>query len=109
MSVFKKIFDLDSSSIPTNKTSELSKLLESISELNLGARSSNGLEKAGIVYIGELAIMDESELKKLKNLGKKSLDEIKEVMEKIGYPIGSSKVNKDALLKKINELKAQKD
>ncbi|MEE6530728.1 DNA-directed RNA polymerase subunit alpha C-terminal domain-containing protein, partial [Campylobacter coli] len=41
------------------------------------ARSYNCLEKAGIVYIGELALMSVNELAGLKNLGKKSLDEIK--------------------------------
>lgn len=111
MSVFKKIFDLDTVCVPTSKTSELSKLLENINNLNLSARSFNSLEKAGIIYIGEIAIMDENELKNTKNLGKKSLDEIKKVMEEIGYPIGafSNKTNKDALLKKIKELKAKKD
>lgn len=47
----------------------------------------------------------------LKNLGKKSLDEIKSIMESIGFPVGTSKLsdNKDLLKKKIDELKAQNE
>ena len=53
--------------------------------------------------------MDENELRDLKNLGKKSLEEIKSVMEEIGYPIGSNVLGggKDQLRKKIAELKSQ--
>ena len=51
--------------------------------------------------------MDESELKGIKNLGKKSLEEIKSVMEEIGYPIGNEEIKdkKEVLSKKIAELK----
>ena len=51
----------------------------------------------------------ENELKELKNLGKKSLEEIKAVMEEIGYPVGADvlKDGKEQLRKKITELKAQ--
>ena len=85
------------------------KLLSSVEELNLSARSSNCLDKAEIRFIGELALMDENELKELKNLGKKSLEEIKAVMQEIGYPIGADmpKDTREQLKKKIAELKSQ--
>lgn len=107
MSVFKGVLDIDvNAPIPTS-SNEHSKLLTSVEDLNLSARSFNCLDKAGIKYIGELALMDENELKDLKNLGKKSLDEIKAVMEEIGYPVGGDalKDSKDQLKKKIADLK----
>ncbi|MCR4941443.1 MAG: DNA-directed RNA polymerase subunit alpha [Campylobacter sp.] len=111
MSVFKGVLDIDvNAPLPSsNLSSEHSKLFASAEELNLSARSFNCIDKAGIKYIGELALMDESELKELKNLGKKSLEEIKAVMEDIGYPIGSDalKDSKEQLKKKIAELKSQ--
>ena len=52
--------------------------------------------------------MEESDLKELKNLGKKSLDEIKAVMAEIGYPFGENKLgdSKESLRKQIAELKS---
>ncbi|MBR8461584.1 DNA-directed RNA polymerase subunit alpha [Campylobacter sp. faydin G-24] len=113
MSVFKGVLDIDVNApiASTSTNSEYSKLLASVEELNLSARSFNCLDKAEIRFIGELALMDENELKELKNLGKKSLEEIKAVMEEIGYPVGGDvlKDSKDQLKKKIAELKSQMD
>jgi len=51
---------------------------------------------------------NENELKELKNLGKKSLDEIKAVMQEIGYPVGGDLGGgKEQLKKKIADLKSQ--
>lgn len=114
LSVFDKITNAQSvvrSQTPNNEVEHV-KLLQNITELNLSARSFNCLEKANVVYIGELALMGVSELADLKNLGKKSLDEIKSVMESIGFPIGNSKLSdsaKETLKKKITELKAQNE
>lgn len=108
MSIFNRVLDIAVTDVVKSvNNNEYAKLLESINNLNLSARSSNCLEKADIRFIGELALMDESELKDLKNLGKKSLEEIKQVMEELGYPVGADafKGNKDALRKKIEELK----
>ena len=112
MSVFKGIVDIDISNtlgkqIPSN---EHAKLFESVENLNLSARSFNCLDKAEIRFIGELAIMEENELKELKNLGKKSLEEIKAVMQEIGYPVGNPdlKDKKEQLRAKLEELKSQK-
>ncbi|MGH1601476.1 DNA-directed RNA polymerase subunit alpha [Campylobacter majalis] len=111
MSVFKGVLDIDVDAPVTSASvgSEYSRLLSSVEELNLSARSFNCIDKAEIRYIGELALMDEKELSELKNLGKKSLDEIKAVMEEIGYPVGValSKEVKEQLKNKIAELKTQ--
>lgn len=111
LSVFSGIANIDSSMILSSMpaSSQHSKLFESVTNLNLSARSFNCLDRAGIVYIGELATMEENELKELKNLGKKSLEEIKAVMEDIGYPVGGAdKIEHvDQIIKKLNELKTQ--
>ncbi|MCR6570639.1 DNA-directed RNA polymerase subunit alpha [Campylobacter insulaenigrae] len=114
LSVFDKI--ASAKSVVTNQTAanevEHVKLLQNITDLNLSARSYNCLEKANVVYIGELALMSTGELADLKNLGKKSLDEIKSVMESIGFPIGSTSLSdsaKETLRAKITELKAQNE
>lgn len=54
--------------------------------------------------------MSELELKNLKNLGKKSLEEIKATMEEIGFPVGFefSEDTVDVLKKKIADLKTAK-
>ncbi|EAK0493780.1 DNA-directed RNA polymerase subunit alpha [Campylobacter lari] len=114
LSVFDKITNTQSvvRSQTQNNEVEHVKLLQNITELNLSARSFNCLEKANVVYIGELALMSVGELADLKNLGKKSLDEIKSVMESIGFPIGNSKLSdsaKETLKRKITELKAQNE
>ncbi|ARJ55848.1 DNA-directed RNA polymerase subunit alpha [Campylobacter cuniculorum] len=111
LSVFDKITNVRNiiKTQASNNELESTKLLQNIADLNLSARSFNCLEKVGVVYIGELALMSVNELAGLKNLGKKSLDEIKNIMESIGFPIGSSKLgdNRELLEKKIAELKAQ--
>ncbi|WP_291949367.1 DNA-directed RNA polymerase subunit alpha [Campylobacter sp.] len=114
LSVFDKIASAKSIVSSQSSSSEVEhvKLLQNITDLNLSARSYNCLEKANIVYIGELALMSAGELADLKNLGKKSLDEIKSVMESIGFPIGSTNLNnsaKETLKTKIIELKAQNE
>jgi DNA-directed RNA polymerase subunit alpha len=65
-------------------------LLLKVEELGLSARSHNCLTRSSIVYLGEVVLMDESELSKVKNLGKKSLDEIKEKLSQLGYPVHES-------------------
>ena len=110
MSVFKGVLNIDVSAGLNAQTSgsEHAKLLQSVEELNLSARSFNCLDKAEIRFIGELALMDENELKELKNLGKKSLEEIKAVMQEIGYPVGGDLGGgKEQLKKKIADLKSQ--
>ncbi len=109
MSVFGKVFDLDLEATKTKGKSEsvLKQLLIPIDMLGFSARSSNSLERAGIKYIGELVLMSENEIKSIKNLGKKSLDEIMNTLEAQGFGRDytlDGKVRAD-LIEKIKQLK----
>ena len=110
MSVFNGVLDVDIANTPTRKSgsNELKPLLVGVDFLGLSARSFNSLDRAGIKYLGELVLMSENELKNIKNLGKKSLDEIKECLTAQGYgkEHALSEATRSALTKKIEELKA---
>lgn len=70
---------------------EKSRLLElPIEELELSVRSYNCLKRAGINTIGELVRKDEDDIMKVRNLGKKSLQEIKDKLKKAGLSLRSS-------------------
>ena len=90
------VFGVELSNLPISNSQlgddkpELKTLLASVDSLNLEHRPSNCLQKANIKYVGELALMSESELRSIKNLGRKSLEEISNRMSEIGYPIGES-------------------
>ena len=63
-------------------------LLRSVDELELSVRSSNCLKNADIRYIGELVQRTEGEMLKTKNFGRKSLNEIKEILVEMGLSLG---------------------
>ena len=63
-------------------------LFRSVDELELSVRSQNCLQNADIKYIGELVQKTEQELLKTKNFGRKSLNEIKEVLRGMGLELG---------------------
>ena len=111
MSVFNGILDIaiTPKTESSNDSVEFGKLLQSVEELGLSARSFNCLDRAEVKYIAELALMSELELKNLKNLGKKSLEEIRQVMEESGYPVGFnfSEETASQLKKKIEDLKSE--
>ena len=75
--------------ISENSESKLDKDNEDvkIEELDLTVRSYNCLKKAAIDTIGQLAKMSANDLMKIKNLGKKSYDEILEKMKELGYDL----------------------
>jgi len=110
MSVFNGVLDVDIESTPTRKSggNELKPFLVGVDFLGLSARSFNSLDRAGIKYLGELVLMSDNELKNIKNLGKKSLDEIKECLEEQGFGEGYvlSDATRTALVKKLEQLKA---
>ena len=60
----------------------------SVEELELSVRSANCLRHANIHYIGDLVSRSEGEMLKTKNFGRKSLNEIKEVLEKQDLYLG---------------------
>jgi len=63
-------------------------LLRPVDELELSVRSANCLQNADIKYIGELVQRTEAEMLKTKNFGRKSLNEIKEILEGLGLSFG---------------------
>ena len=63
-------------------------LLRPVDELELTVRSANCLKAENIYYIGDLIQRTENELLKTPNLGRKSLNEIKEVLASRGLPLG---------------------
>ena len=63
-------------------------LFRSVDELELSVRSANCLQNANIRYIGELVQRSEGEMLKTKNFGRKSLNEIKEVLASMGLSLG---------------------
>jgi len=63
-------------------------LYRRVDELELSVRSANCLANANIQYIGELCQKTESEMLKTKNFGRKSLNEIKEMLASMGLSLG---------------------
>ncbi len=63
-------------------------LYRSVEELELSVRSANCLKNANIRFIGELVQRTEQEMLKTKNFGRKSLNEIKEVLTEMGLGLG---------------------
>ena len=64
------------------------KLNKSVDEMELSVRSYNCLKNANIRTIGELVQKTESEMLKTKNFGRKSLNEIKEILGEMGLSLG---------------------
>jgi len=64
-------------------------LLKGVDDLELSVRSANCLKNAGIQYIGELVQKTEAEMLKTKNFGRKSLNEIKEMLAEMGLSLGN--------------------
>ncbi len=69
-----------------NPTNEF--LLKPVSELELSVRSANCLQNANIKYIYELVSKSEGEMLRTKNFGRKSLNEIKEILTGMGLGLG---------------------
>jgi DNA-directed RNA polymerase subunit alpha len=66
----------------------LEHLNKSVDELELSVRSYNCLKNANIRTIGELVTKSEAEMLKTKNFGRKSLNEIKEILSGMGLSLG---------------------
>ena len=63
-------------------------LFRPVDELELSVRSANCLKNASIKFIGELVQKTEAEMLKTKNFGRKSLNEIKEILAEMGLELG---------------------
>jgi DNA-directed RNA polymerase subunit alpha len=101
---------------PTSRTAEDApedlpfnrNLLRKVDELELSVRSANCLKNDNIVYIGDLVQKTESEMLRTPNFGRKSLNEIKEVLTQMGLHLGMEIVtwppeNIEELVKKLEE------
>jgi len=64
------------------------KLLKKVDELELSVRSANCLKNDNIVYIGDLIQRTEAEMLRTPNFGRKSLNEIKEVLQNMNLNLG---------------------
>ncbi len=67
-----------------------SNLLKKVEELELSVRSANCLKNDNIIYIGDLVQKTESEMLRTPNFGRKSLNEIKEVLTQMELNLGMS-------------------
>jgi len=65
-------------------------LLKKVEELELSVRSANCLKNDNIVYIGDLVQKSEAEMLRTPNFGRKSLNEIKEVLQQMDLGLGIS-------------------
>jgi DNA-directed RNA polymerase subunit alpha len=74
--------------LPFNKN-----LLRKVDELELSVRSANCLKNDNIVYIGDLVQKSEPEMLRTPNFGRKSLNEIKEVLGTMGLSLGMDVMN----------------
>ena len=78
--------DTEDSSENTPKLNE--NLFKTVDSLELSVRAANCLENANIKYIGELVTRSEAEMLKTKNFGRKSLNEIKDILAEMGLSLG---------------------
>ncbi len=81
-----------------------SALLKPVSELELSVRSANCLQNANIKFIYELVSKTEGEMLRTKNFGRKSLNEIKEILTSMGLGLG---MKVDHIMKEIQEQRAK--
>jgi DNA-directed RNA polymerase subunit alpha len=77
------VHDQRSEDMPFNRN-----LLRKVDELELSVRSANCLKNDNIIYIGDLVQKTEAEMLRTPNFGRKSLNEIKEVLAQMGLHLG---------------------
>ncbi len=95
--------EVEKEELPFNKN-----LLKKVDELELSVRSANCLKNDNIVYIGDLVQKTEAEMLRTPNFGRKSLNEIKEVLAKMGIHLGMETPgwppeNIEELIKRVDE------
>jgi DNA-directed RNA polymerase subunit alpha len=85
---FEEEGPVDEAATETERDALVEHLNRSVDELELSVRSYNCLKNADIKTIGELVQKSESEMLKTKNFGRKSLNEIKEILGSMGLSLG---------------------
>jgi DNA-directed RNA polymerase subunit alpha len=93
--------DIKEEKIDEEKEKLKNMLSKSVEELELSVRSSNCLKNANIKSIADLVTKSEVDMLKYRNFGRKSLNEIKEVLSEMGMGLGM-KIDKE-LLKEIKK------
>lgn len=83
-------------------------LFKAVDELELSVRSYNCLKAANIRTVAELVQKNETEILKYRNFGRKSLVEIKELLEKLGLSLGTP-IEDPEILKKAEERLAKRE
>jgi DNA-directed RNA polymerase subunit alpha len=104
-------FDEPETVVPSEPESELpfsKHLLRKVDELELSVRSANCLKNDNIIYIGDLVQKTEAEMLRTPNFGRKSLNEIKEVLSQMGLHLGMEVIgwppeNIEELAKRLEE------
>lgn len=104
-------FDEEPETVPhpvdEKKLKMLTNLAKSVEELELSVRSYNCLKNANIQTISELVQKNDGEMLRTRNFGRKSLNEIKEILENMGLSLGL-KLDADEL-KQINLARKKKE
>jgi DNA-directed RNA polymerase subunit alpha len=85
---FEEVPELDIEKVDRDRDRLRENLLRSIDELELSVRSYNCLKNADIKTIADLVQRSEAEMLKTKNFGRKSLNEIKELLSEMGLTLG---------------------
>ncbi|MCA9416583.1 MAG: DNA-directed RNA polymerase subunit alpha [Candidatus Omnitrophica bacterium] len=83
-------------------------LFRAVDELELSVRSYNCLKAANIRTVAELVQKNENEILKYRNFGRKSLVEIKELLERLGLGLGME-ITDEEILKKAEERLAKRE
>ena len=107
-SVFSKEFKLEQKTTQSVELDDIYNVLfEPIENLNLRSRSFNALDRAGIRFVGELVLMGKEKISNIKNLGTKSLEEIFDKLEEVGFPLNKTLPLdiKKAIEDKLSQLK----
>ena len=93
LKVFKDLSECENAKVPmtetlkesTNKTEDLT-----IEELDFSVRSYNCLKRAAINTVGELIKKSDEDMMKVRNLGRKSLEEVIQKLNELGYSLRKS-------------------
>ncbi len=93
--------------VDEKKQKVLTYLSKSVEELELSVRSYNCLKNANIQTISELVQKNDQEMLKTRNFGRKSLNEIKDILEEMGLGLGTKLDGDD--LKQLNSLRKKKE
>ncbi len=98
-------------SLSEEETKLLGKMLYDVEDIELSVRAKNGLQNAGIMRLGDLTLRTEFEMLKIRNFGRKSLDEVKERIADFGLSLEMQipeKV-KNAFEEKVSDASEEED